>query len=312
MSRAESSCLYPAEKLRSETVDTRDGAYSVASVCGERGLRALAVDDSGRILENRARAQGPGSDGHRFEGERLELPERTFCVAFIPPEGTLNGVQELVAAFKKDARMAVAGLRRTDREGKTLASVCLRPTWSDLLCRHLISSSSRRGVLGPGLPIAGFAHDRTLAVEVVHPEAWAVRAAHWADLEGVSGELSWEYGVQDFVDRLARRGLEAFFVPETCVTGVDRVRDCWCRPPRNLAALRGLFRYVRRRWGPWRVRLFRWVFKPLFLLRLCLELPVRLVLLSRGSKACRDRALDGPGAIARFLVFQAPAFLRIR
>lgn len=286
-------------------MDTRDGAQSEASVYGERGLKVLAIDDPGTVLETRALAQGPG-------GERLKLPERTFCVAFIPPEGTLEGVQELVTAFRKDERMTVAGLRRTDGEGKTLGSVCLRPTWSDLLCRHLIGSSSRRGILGPGLPIPGFAHDRSLAVEAVHPEAWAVRAAHWVDLQGLSGELSWEYGVQDFVDRVARRGLEAFFVPEACVTGVDREWDSWCRPSRDLAALCGLFSYVRRRWGPWGARLFRWAFKPLFVLRLCLELPVRLLLCSRGPKACRDRALDGPGAIGRFLVFQLPAFLRIR
>ena len=277
----------------------------MASVCGERALRVVALDDRGSVLESRVLA--PGSPG-----ERRAMPEGTFCVAFVPPEGTVQGMRELATAFRKDERMAVAGLRRTDRAGRMLGSVCLRPTWSDLLCRLLIGSSSRQGVLAPGLPIPGFAHERTLAVEAVHPEAWAVRATHWVDLEGVLGELSWEYGVQDFVDRVARRGLEAFFVPDACVTGVDRQRDCWCRPSRDLPALCGLFRYVRRQWGPWWARLFRWTFKPLFLLRLCLELPVRLLLSVGGSKTSRARALDGPGAIARFLVFQSPTFLRMR
>ncbi len=245
---------------------------------------------------------------------RIELPAEAVCVVFASPEGRIENASALIERFKSDPRIAAVAPKRMTVDGSTLPSACLKPTWMDLTCRLLTGWSSRRGLMGLGLPIPGFRHDRELSVEAVHPYAWVVRATHWDELGGVAAELDWEYGVQDFIDRASPHGLEVFFIPEVRIVGVSVQTDPWCRPSRDLAALLGLFGYVRRRWGPWRARMFRWIFKPLFLVRLCLALVIRTLMRWRlkPPSVSESRTLSSAGDIARFLWFDLFAFLRAK
>ena len=264
------------------------------------GLKVLVVRSSGEAVE----VIGP------LDETVGKLPEPSAtCLVFMTPGGKLADPAALMQAFALNDRLAAAGLRRLDGEGRLFPSVCLAPTRTDLVCRLVLGWWSRRGLSSPGLPIVGFAHDRVLSVETVHPCAWAVRATEWDSLSGTSNELDWESGVQDFLDRLDRRALEVFFLPQVRVVGVDPIADPWCYPSRNLPALAGMLVYVRRRWGPWRARLFRWTFKPLFLARLIVELGFRVLFFWRKTDPAPPRSLGSRRDIGRFLLRDTIRFL---
>jgi len=262
------------------------------------GLTVLAIDPAGEVVQ-----QDP-ADG--------VLPAEVLCVAFISREGRLEGAARLAERFAADERLAAVAMARVDVEGNRLASVCMAPAASDLLCRLVLSWKSKRCLLGLGLPIGGFEHDRALSVESVHPCAWAVRATHWGELVGLSDELGWEYGVQALVDRVCREGLEVFYLPDVRVSGVRTSTDAWCRPLRDLATLRGLFGYIRGRWGDRRARLFRRLFKPLFLVRLWAELLVRVLLFRWKCRGVDRRSMTEIADIARFVTVGLIDFIRAR
>lgn len=310
-SSIESACVWERFRLRFKTVNSlskHEKKPVGPSRSHGRQLMIRVVGLDGELLQD-ARCQVDG-----LGRGRIELPTEAACVVFAPPESRLENASALVERFKSDPRIAAIAPRRMTSDGSTLPSACLKPTWLDLACRLLTGWSSRRGLMGLGLPISEFRHDRELSVGAVHPYAWAVRAAHWDELDGVTAKLDWEYGVQDFIDRASLHGLEVFFIPEVRIVGVSTETDPWCRPSRDLAALLGLFGYVRRRWGSWRARVFRWIFKPLFLVRLCLALAIRTLMRWRmkPSKVSESRTLSDAGDIARFLWFDLFTFMRAK
>lgn len=270
----------------------------------------------GKNVRGRPKAVGVMAGGEVVECEAgaggMRAPAGAACLAFTGPGGRLENPKELVGRFALDERLGAAGLCRVDEAGRVMPSVCCAPTRTDFVCRLVLGWTSERGLSSPGLPILGFEHERELAVEAVHPYAWAVRAEVWEELGGVSGGLDWENGVQEFLDRVDGRALEVRFLPGVKVTGLEKESDPWCYPSRDLEALTGTLGYVRGRWGRRRGRVFRWVFKPMFLGRLVVELGVRTAMFWRKRGGRRPRELGTSGDIARFLWADGAGFLRAR
>lgn len=242
--------------------------------------------------------------------QRDPCADDDVCLAFLPGGCRMENASGLVRWFREDVRLAAVALRRQTTDGRVLPSSCFAPTSGTLAARLLSGLANDRSALAFGPPLERFDYNRPLAVDVVHPWAWAVRLTDWRRLGGADPGLSWEYAVQDFVDRLVREGAEVFYVQDVTVCDVRTQDDPWCRPHRDLECLRGLFAYVRRRRGNAAARLFRWLFKPAFVVRLTLELPVRAVLWP-WRRGCREspKTLGDPASLCLFLTRDLIGFL---